>query len=72
MSTSGNSSLNVFSNNPVRLEIKVPKGTKALVTKNFMESEVILGRGTKYTIESVERFAIDKNNFGLKFIVKVV
>lgn len=72
LSTSGNSSLNVFSNNPVRLEIKVPKGTKALVTKNFMESEVILGRGTKYTIESVERFAIDKNNFGLKFIVKVV
>ena len=72
LSTSGNSSLNVFSNKPVRLEIKAPKGTKALVTKNFMESEVILGRGTKYTIESVERFAIDKNNFGLKFIVKVV
>ena len=72
LSTSCNSSLNVFSNNPVRLEIKAPKGTKALVTKNFMESEVILGRGTKYTIESVERFAIDKNNFGLKFIVKVV
>ncbi len=72
LSTSCNSSLNVFSNKPVRLEIKAPKGTKALVTKNFMESEVILGRGTKYTIESVERFAIDKNNFGLKFIVKVV
>lgn len=72
LSTSGNSSLNVFSDKPVRLEIKTPKGTKALVTKNFMESEVILGRGTKYTIESVERFAIDKNNFGLKFIVKVV
>lgn len=72
LSTSGNSSLNVFSDKPVRLEIKVPKGTKALVTKNFMESEVILGRGTKYTIESVERFAIDKSNFGLKFIVRVV
>lgn len=72
LSASGNSSLNVFSSKPVRLEIKALKGTKALVTKNFMESEVILGRGTKYMIESIERFAIDKNNFGLKFIVKVV
>ena len=72
MSTSANPKLNVFSEKPVRLELKVNKGHKAYITENVAESEVILDRGTQYVIES---FGIEKNRYDmpiLKIIAKVV
>lgn len=74
VSTSGNPNLNMFSTRLVRLEISAPKGTNALVTQNFMESEVILGRGTTYEIEGFDKFDTDGQgyDFGLTIKVKVV
>ena len=50
MSTSYQESQNAMQGAQVMFEIKVPKGTKAIVTGNKMESEIILNRGLKYKI----------------------
>lgn len=47
MSASLNEKKNVFTDFEVKLEIEVPKGTKMYLTNNYVESEVIFGRGTK-------------------------
>ena len=72
VSTSANPKMNVFSEKPVRLELKVKKGHKAYITENTAESEVILDRGTQYVIEGFDK---DTNSYGmpiLKIIAKVL
>jgi hypothetical protein len=53
-STSAEKAKNVFTNRNYITNIKVPKGSKALVTSNTTESEVILPRESKFKIESVK------------------
>lgn len=48
-SVSTNVRQNVFTNRPVRLNITVKKGAKALITTNQQESEIVLGRNQKWT-----------------------
>lgn len=50
MSASASSSLNVFQGSDIKFTINVPKGTKAFVTDNLTESEIIFARGTKTEI----------------------
>lgn len=51
MSTSANVEHNVFSQLPVQITINVPKGTSALFTKNYDESEIIFNHGIKYKVD---------------------
>lgn len=74
VSTSANMELNVFTYKPVTLELQAPKGTKAFITENYVESEVIFDRGLTYEIVG---FDIDKSKNpqhgdSLKIIAKVV
>lgn len=72
VSTSANPKMNVFSEKPVRLELKVNKGHNAFITENIDESEVILDRGTQYVVEG---FDIETNRYDmpvLKIIAKVL
>lgn len=41
---------NLFKNLPVEVTFVLPKGTKMLITDNFIESEAILSRGVTYAI----------------------
>lgn len=50
MSTSYDSSKNVFCHYTVKMVIQAPKGTHMFATKNYAESEVILMNDTKYKI----------------------
>nr|DAP13383.1 MAG TPA: ADP-ribosyltransferase exoenzyme [Caudoviricetes sp.] len=50
MSTSYNPKANVFTYRTVKMNIKAPKNTKGIITNNRTESEIVLGRNTKYTI----------------------
>ena len=43
----------------IQLEIKVPKGTRAYITRNTEESEIILPCNTEYEVTGVE--AINNN-----------
>lgn len=54
MSTSSNAMDNVFKSRRYQLQIEVPQGHSVFVTKNTMESEVILGRETKLKFLSAE------------------
>lgn len=56
---------NVFKSRPIHLEIRVKKGTKAIVTSNFEESEIILGRNQKMNL-----IDILEENEKIKFIVE--
>ena len=56
---------NVFKNRPIHLEIRAKKGTKAIVTSNFEESEIILGRNQKMNL-----IDILEENEKIKFIVE--
>lgn len=50
LSTSAVEGKNKMSFRPVKVKIQAPKGTKAYVTTNKDESEVLLGRGLKYKL----------------------
>ena len=50
MSASAVPENNIFIGSTVRIKVITPKGTHAFVTKNEMESEVVLGRNTKLEI----------------------
>lgn len=52
MSTSYDSSKNVFCNYPIKMVIQAPKGTHMFATKNHAESEVIFMSNTKYKVLS--------------------
>lgn len=54
MSASSNARQNVFTHRRFQLQIEVPQGTPIYVTKNFYESECILGRSTELVFKSVE------------------
>ena len=54
MSTSSNAMDNVFTHRRFQLQIEVPHGTPIYVTKNYLESECILGRSTALQFKSVE------------------
>jgi hypothetical protein len=54
MSASSNARQNVFTHRRFQLQIEVPQGTPIYVTKNFYESECILGRSTALQFKSVE------------------
>lgn len=54
-STSAIEGYNVFGHRPVMLKIRAKKGAHVYVTKNKMESEVILPRGSELRILSVEK-----------------
>ena len=56
---------NVFKSRPIHLEIRAKKGTKAIVTSNFEESEIILGRNQKMNL-----IDILEENEKIKFIVE--
>lgn len=45
---------NVFKNRPVKLQIQLPKDSNVFVTRNVLESELILNKKTKYDIISAE------------------
>lgn len=45
---------NFFTKHPMKLEIKVPKGSRVFVTENYDESEMILPRNTIVDFESAE------------------
>lgn len=49
-SVSTNVMQNVFTGRPVKLNITAKKGTKALITTNQQESEIVLGRNQKWKI----------------------
>lgn len=51
-STSYSIDKNLFTNRKVMLNMVATKGTKAIVTTNDSESEIILGRGTKFTVKN--------------------
>ncbi len=53
MSTSGNSDLNIFRGSDVKFSIKVPAGTKAFITDNVDESEIVFAPGTVQEIEGI-------------------
>lgn len=71
VSTSANMELNVFNYKPISLEFRVPKGTKAFITENYAESEVIFDRGFTYEIMGFDIEQIGKRK-SLKIIAKVV
>ena len=52
VSTSYDMTRNVGQGFPVKVELTAPKGTKAIVTNNVKESEVILHRNLKYRTDS--------------------
>jgi len=56
---------NAFKSRPIHLEIRAKKGTKAIVTSNFEESEIILGRNQKMNL-----IDILEENEKIKFIVE--
>lgn len=68
VATSANMELNVFTYKPITLEFQTPKGTKAFITDNYAESEVIFDRGFTYEITG---FELEGDN-SLKIIAKVV
>ena len=43
-----------MSRKTVRMNIKIPKGTHAYVSENINESEIILGRNSKFLVKSVK------------------
>lgn len=66
MSTSGSSDLNVFRGSDVKFSIKVPKGTKAFVTENVDESEIIFAPGTTQEIEDIRIIDTEAFDYGEK------
>lgn len=59
LSASTNERQNVFYRYPVKLHIEVPPGTPMYITNNYQESEIVLGRSTKYQLlaVSIENFS---------------
>lgn len=54
-SVSTNVNQNVFTGRPVKLNVTVKKGAKAIVTNNALESEIILGRNQKWKFTGVRQ-----------------
>lgn len=46
---------NVFTGRPVKLNVTVKKGAKAIITTNQQESEIVLGRNQKWTFTGVRQ-----------------
>ena len=55
ISTSYNANQNVFKNKKVQIKLYAKKGTKAFVTDNDQESEIIFARNSSYTITGVRQ-----------------
>ena len=55
MSTSGREEENFFTRRDIEMVIDAPKGTKALITRNAEESEIILPRGTQFELIGFDR-----------------
>ena len=53
----------------IKLILYVPKGTNAYITDNYLESEVILGKKTKYKITDV--IVDNEESLRYTFIVEV-
>jgi len=53
---------NIFKNYPVKVVIKVQKGSHVLITDNFEESEMILPRGQNYSVISARQNEKNKWN----------
>ena len=75
-SVSYNQNANVFKDKPVMMEIYADKGIECLYTYNYMESEVVLQRGTQFKIKGIE-LVEDKDKWGnpisyIKLIVRTV
>lgn len=61
MSTSYNVKQNIFRDRPVQMRIRAPKNAKGFITNNYLESEVVLRRGTQYVINKVS--AVTRGGF---------
>ena len=62
-SVSYDQNANVFKDKPVMMEIYADKGIECLYTYNYMESEVVLQRGTQFKIKGIE-LVEDKDKWG--------
>ena len=62
-SVSYDQNANIFTDNPVMMEIYADKGIECLYTYNYMESEVVLQRGTQFKIKGIE-LVEDKDKWG--------
>ncbi|MGM0124692.1 hypothetical protein IGI37_002086 [Enterococcus sp. AZ194] len=69
LSTSVIPAKNVFRSYPIKIEIRVPKGTNIYATDNIHESELILQKGNKYEIISAKMDTIDKKK---KIVIEVM
>ncbi|WP_447951314.1 ADP-ribosyltransferase [Chryseobacterium koreense] len=65
-STSAIEKQNVFQNRKFHLEIKAKKGTKAYISNNIVESEIVLARNQKFNIIDI----VESNNDRIKIIVE--
>lgn len=54
-SVSTNVRQNVFTGRPIKLNITAKKGTKAIITNNISESEIVLGRNQRWKITGVRQ-----------------
>ena len=48
-------SRNVFTGRPIKLNVTLKKGTKALITTNAAESEIVLGRNQIWKFTGVRQ-----------------
>ena len=74
MSVSAVEGQNVFGSRNVRLNILIPEGTHCYVTDNADESEIILGRGTKYEVtgmhrETVRQYGVSREIMVLDIVI---
>lgn len=65
-SVSLSENLNYFTHYPIKFEIQMPKGTKGLITSNYMESEFIAKANTVLELIGAEVY-----NDGNKYVIKV-
>ena len=75
-SVSYDQNANIFADKPIKMEIYADKGIECLYTYNYMESEVVLQRGTQFKIKGIE-LVEDKDKWGnpisyTKLIVQAV
>ncbi len=72
VSTSFNPARNVFKSNPVQFEILANKGQTGLVTDNWMESEILLNKGSTFEIIS-SKVVTDADGFEkLKIVLNYI
>ena len=54
------------------IEIKIPKGTRAYITKNQLESEIILACNTEYEITGANKIYNNNNNQIIQIDISII